>query len=329
MSGQVDNVDLVDNVDNVDSGRDEIVRQVHSPRGLPGPHCPLGPLVHWVHFLLLILLVSCSWKPNSVAYREFYKHLEEPIAIHQMQETDYYVVFFVDAPHLDYTDNCSLLRTIVRHPSNGSRRRDVGHAWISLHGIEDGKKIVVEGGHSGELGIAQPKYFDGIMDLIEEGDANPIKYLWATLHDGFFQEGAGMHRPTFAAKVGLTKEQFEKIMTFISPENYNYHEYSLTRSQCSTFVAQVALLAGLKLEHEVTIEIDETIIWTGRMLPLRCDEKYSLLTISTPDVLERSLMTAVGEGQAVAIPMACSPLSTCRVTPVIADASGDARNAAL
>ena len=81
-----------------------------------------------------------------------------------------------------------------KHPSDGSKNGDVGHAWIYLQGNVNGESIVIEGGHSGELGICQPKYFDGIMNYVEYGYAdsscgemcclrnepNPVKYLWAS-----------------------------------------------------------------------------------------------------------------------------------------------------
>lgn len=63
---------------------------------------------------------------------------------------DPYIVFLVNARQLDYSSFRSVLRTIAKHPSDWSKNGDVGHAWIYLKGDE-----VIEGGHSGELGLDQ------------------------------------------------------------------------------------------------------------------------------------------------------------------------------
>jgi hypothetical protein len=136
------------------------------------------------------------------------------------------------------------------------------------------------------------------MDHLDNGNPDPIQYLWATQYDGFFQEGSGGHVPTYAVKVDLSQEQFEKILFFIDPKNYYYREYALTCNQCSSFVAQVASLIDFPFEHEITIEIKEKVTLRGQTLYLWKDPYYSQLTISTPDILERSLMEAVDEGRA-------------------------------
>ncbi len=227
-------------------------------------------------------------------------------------DTGYFLEIFVAARHLDYTENASFLKTIAKHPSDGSKTRDVGHAWIYLEGEINGQRVFVEGGHSGETGRVQARYFDGVMNYIDYGVANPrtfsltkgqrcreknpIKYLWQTQYDGFFQRGNGGHKPTFAAKVFISKEQFESILAFIS--TYNFQCYTLTGGQCSSFVAQVASLAGLELECEVTMEIEPYLDLGKECLHLWEDPTYSLITISSPDILEKSLMESVESGRA-------------------------------
>ena len=165
--------------------------------------------------LLLLLPFSCSWRPLSHSYREQYSHLDESIPKKSfLSPSPYFLIVLVDARHLDYTDGRSLLRTLVKHPSDGSKNSDVGHAWIYLHGIVNDQNIGLEGGHSGELGIYQPRYFEGIMNYLEYGyanptsqqqscprhESNPVKYLWEIQQDGFFQKGSGGHCPTFCSK---------------------------------------------------------------------------------------------------------------------------------
>lgn len=256
---------------------------------------------------LLPFICGCQWKPSR-EYHSFYSHLHFPFHHNYvMKETDYFLVILVDAPHLDYTSNAKLIQTIIKHP-NGSDRRDFGHAWIYLKGIINGQHVYVEGGHSGELGVVQPTYFDGIMNNIEYGESNPkclgakkyepnpIKYLWEPLQDGFFEEGPGMHSPTFAAKVDITEEEFVAILHLLQ-NRYDYSQYSLTTHQCCTLVAQAARIAGLQLDYNQTISIDPFIKFPKEVLPLWKDAAYSIFTFGCPDVLEKSLIYSVIEGK--------------------------------
>lgn len=253
----------------------------------------------------LLLLTSCGWRP-SAEYREFYSHLNENYCHSTpMQETDFYVIFYVDAPHLDYTNNYTLIQTIAQHP-NGSKNRDVGHAWIYLHGVIDGEPVYIEGGHSGELGIVQAKYFDGIMNYIDFGlanptkeqtrnptqyEPNPVKYLWEVQKDGFFQEGSGGHCPTFAVKVDITEKQFIEILYLL--ETYPFPEYSLIGNQCCSFIAQVCALLDLPIEYHMTILIEPNLKLGKDEVRLWSYPQYSLFTFGSPDILERSLMKLV------------------------------------
>lgn len=264
-----------------------------------------------IFVILLISLSSCSIMPNSSSYQSMYSHLNQhPPKRPSFTPSDYFLVILVDARHLDYTDNHSFFKTVAKHPSDWCKSGDVGHAWIYLQGFCDGEPIYVEGGYSGESGLIQARYFDGIMNYIDYGYANPtqeqmdcpryepnpVKYLWEIQHDGYFEWGGGCHRPNYAAKVNITPEQFEQIFSFI--DNYPYQAYSIINKQCSSYVAQIASIAGLNLDSDVTISIDP-ILWIGGQ-PLRfwTDPCYSQLTVSSPDVLEKSLMQAVDEGRA-------------------------------
>jgi len=218
-------------------------------------------------FVLISLAIfssSCSYRQTR-QYRVHYAHLKKHFTRDRHTEkSEYSITFFVDAQHLDYTDSHHLVsRLAKRLPFMRTTTREVGHAWISLRGKKGGENLHVEGGHSGEWGITQPTYSNGIMNYIHYGypnpnerqkkehriEKNPIKYLWTTLHDGKFEKGSGGHRPTFAATVSLTEEQFLKVYTFIQPENYSYSTYAITGNQCSSFVAQVAALIDLPLKH--------------------------------------------------------------------------------
>jgi hypothetical protein len=200
---------------------------------------------------------------------------------------DYFVVFLVNARQLDYSCSSKFLKTVAKHPSDWSKNGDVGHAWVYLKG--DG---IIEGGHSGELGVLQPRYMEGVMDNIALGARNPVSYLWCAQCDGFFQEGNGGHAPTYAAKVSLTHEQYAVILAYIT--NYNYQDYSLTGQQCSSFVCEIAKIAGIYLDDLVTLEIAPTF----KHMCMWQDPEYQFLTFSSPDKLELSLKELVREGRA-------------------------------
>jgi hypothetical protein len=169
----------------------------------------------------------------------------------------------------------------------------VGHAWIYLQGKVNGQSVFIEGGHSGELGVVQPKYFHGIMNLIDQRQKDPVKYLWEIQRDGFFQRGSGNHPPTFAAKFDISEEEFKRILNFIQPDRYVYENYSLTGKQCCSFVAEIASLIGCQLDFCIKIPIARSVKFRGSRLTLWHSPNYSNITIGSPDILEKSLIEAV------------------------------------
>jgi hypothetical protein len=267
----------------------------------------------WRLVILLFLTSSCCYRPSTHEYRCTYAHLEGPIPVQRkVTQSDYYIVFLVDARHLDYSDTRTFLKTTAKHPSDGSKNGDVGHSWIYLRGLKDGQEVIVEGGHSGERGLLQARYWEGILNGNDYGYANPteeqrqnpryepnpVKYLWESQPDGLFEQGTGAHNPTFAAKIDLTPDQFEKILSFIDPKHYDYTNYSLTDQQCSTYVGHVAALIDFHIEHQVVLKLEPEMDIAGKKLRLWTDPQYSNLIFSSPDRVERSLIEAVREGKA-------------------------------
>lgn len=204
---------------------------------------------------------------------------------------EYFVVFLVNARQLDNSCTKNFLKSVAKHPSDGSKNGDVGHAWIYLHGDE-----IVEGGHSGEFGIDQPRYMEGVMDNIALGAKNPASYLWVSQSDGCFQEGNGGHLPTFAAKVPLTQAQYLEICAFI--QNYPFHDYCLTTRQCCTFVREIGKIAGVHLEDQATLKLDACLSIGNTTYKFWEDPCYEYLTYGSPDQMESSLKSLVAHGQA-------------------------------
>jgi hypothetical protein len=261
--------------------------------------------------ILFFFVFSCSWRPNSLSYIEQYAHLNGNFSKKScLPESSYFLIILVDAKHLDYSDGQCLLKTLAKHPADGSKNSDVGHAWIYLQGAVNDHLVAWEGGHSGELGIYQPRYFEGIMNYLEYGYANPtslerrfpryepnpVKYLWETQKDGFFQRGSGGHFPTFAAKINLSELQFLNILQFL--KTYDFSQFSLVENQCTSFAAQVAKLGGFTLSHTITVPLQQRIFVGKDYITLWNDSVYNTITISSPDILEKSLIESVQKGNA-------------------------------
>lgn len=202
------------------------------------------------------------------------------------------LVILVNARKLDYSSSRRFLATLAKHPSDWSKNGDVGHAWICLIG----KGLVIEGGHTGEFGHFQPRYFDEVIRRCQLGEENPVRYLHETLYDGRFQRGSGGHKPTFAAKIDLTEEQFEAIREFI--RTYNYEEYSLTKRQCVDFVCSAAQLAGLNLDCQIAVKLSPTLQLKNERYRLWSDPSLEMLAFASPDCLQSCLMEAVREKRA-------------------------------
>jgi len=198
------------------------------------------------------------------------------------QESGCFLVVLVEARQLDTTNTQNFFRSVAKHPSDGSKNGDVGHAWIYLQN----DSFSIEGGHSGETGEFQPKYFDGVLELAECGDPNPIRYLWETQQDGFFQNGNGGHQPTCAIRIDLNEEQFQDILNLI--KNYDFHSYAITGSQCGTFVCEAAALAGIDVECCQTMSICRYVKLGGQKYTLWEDSSYSEITFASPDIIQYS-----------------------------------------
>lgn len=209
-----------------------------------------------------------------------------------MVERGPFLIFLVNARHLDYGRTDKLLQTMAKHPSDGSKNTDVGHAWIYMK-WEGGE---FEGGFSAETGVNQPTYLHGVSLLAERGDPNPACYLFCRQKDGHLQLGSGGHRPSYAAKVDVTHEQAMAILDLI--HNYPYSDYALCGKSCASFVQDIAELIGIDLVVEQTVFIDQEIAFRGERIRMWEEECWSILRVATPDRLERSLVELVAEGRA-------------------------------
>jgi hypothetical protein len=228
----------------------------------------------------------------------------------RVRETPYYLVLLVHAAGLDYQDEKSLLRSLYKR----SRFKGgfLGHSWVLLSGIENGRRRVVEVGLSPK-GEGSIQFFRGVLDLAEYGYAspteeqrrhprqepNPISYLWRDHGNGYLQPASEARvRPTYAAKLDLDAAQYRAIRARLDPALPEHKRFQLTGRQCSSFVVELAALAGVSLRHQVTIPIPRRVEVGGRQVHLWTDPAYASMTLSSPDVLEQELRRLVTAGRA-------------------------------
>lgn len=221
-----------------------------------------------------------------------------------------FLVFLVAAGHLDYADQTRLVRQLYKRSQ--LKQGFMGHSWVYLEGWPNGRREVVDAGISPK-GEGATQFIRGVMNLARYGhadptelerrhprpDPNPIAYLWADQDNGYLQPAAeAALRPTYAARVDLTPVRYSAVRALLDPTRPELRRFNLTGQQCSSFVAEVALAAGVRLEHRVTIRIPPEIRAGGETYRLWTDPAYSRLTLSSPDAVELSLKRLVAEGRA-------------------------------
>lgn len=231
--------------------------------------------------LLLVLLVVAT----GCCRRSCQPRYCDPVAVEVERQNPYVLTLYADARGLDFSSGTSLYRSLKFQEGRKETHGIFGHTWLRLKGVENGEVVVIEGGHSGELGIVQPEYIDGVMQRLKNKDPNPIAYLWATQRDGFFQEGSGGHPATHRAVFPITEEQYWELVNYIDPKNYDYLNYSIVRNQCVIFCARVAEKIGVDLEHRVDVAIPKKVQILTASVQLWQDPQFSVLPLALPDVM--------------------------------------------
>ncbi len=187
----------------------------------------------------------------------------------------YYLYILNEAANWDYSYTKSLLLSIWHRPW--------GHSWLILESPQNR----LECGHTGDLGLATPRYHEGVFQRIRDGDPNPIAYLWQTRSDGQFQIGKPKRPPSFVWQMPITRRRYELIYEYVMHRKYD--EFGVTSHDCTDMVIETAALAGLNLGHRIRLTLPrESKVW-GRTVRAWTDPQYRILEFSTPDVLEVEL----------------------------------------
>ena len=264
----------------------------------------------------LLLLCSLFMALSSCQTAKF-----NPLSLSiEEKNQDYYIMFLVDAPGLNYDDTKQLIKNLNKNPRTLNKEGYIGHAWLYLHGYLNNREIYLEGGHSGERGLYYPSYFEALSDLSQRKQVcftatadlydNPIKYLWKDLEDGFFQQGSGDHLPTYAIKIPLSPETFTSVYDFITQDQYNFKRYSLATHQCCHFIAQVAALCDFYPQYEISLALSPSLSLGNWQFRLWKDSSMQKVILATPDILEKSFKEAVYQKKAIPALGAYKKLST-------------------
>jgi hypothetical protein len=205
-------------------------------------------------------------------------------------DAGYALYLLTDAVGIEFFTPERFLATLHKHPRGGKNDHTIGHCWLIL----DGPRELIECGHTGEFGIVKPTYYQGVMRRAREGHDDPIGYLWETMPDGEFHRGPGTHRPTFVLGLPLTAERHRAIYDFLN--NYDYKPFSLVSHACTDFVARAAELAGVRVMHQVRLNVPRETRYAGRTIHLRSSQKYATITVGSPDLMEAHLRRLARRG---------------------------------
>ena len=189
---------------------------------------------------------------------------------------DGYSFYILTEPaNWDFSDASSLLFSIWQRPS--------AHSWIILESPGNRQEF----GHTGNFGQEKPRYHDGVMQRIREGDPNPIAYLWQTMPDGQFQIGKPSRPPTFVWRMPITRRRYQMIDKYVTQRKYDL--FGLRTGNCTDFVMETAVLAGINLTYRIHLTLPREARFLGRTLRVWTDPQYRILEFGTPEVLEVDL----------------------------------------
>jgi len=187
----------------------------------------------------------------------------------------YYLYILTEAADWDFSDETWFLFSILQRPS--------AHSWIILESPWNRLEV----GHTGNFGQETPRYHEGVMQRVRNGDPNPIAYVWQTMSDGQFQIGKPPRPPTFVWRLPITRRRHQLIYEYVMQRKYD--QFDVRTNNCSDMVVETAALAGINLIHRIRLTFPPETKFLGRTLRVWTDPQYRILEFSTPEVLEMDL----------------------------------------
>lgn len=210
--------------------------------------------------------VKCRFAPDADL---------DPATNTPVGDEGYYLYILNEHANWDYSDASSLVFTIWMRPW--------AHSWLIL----ESPRNRLELGHTGDLGQAKPRYHEGVYQKIQDGDPNPIAYLWQTMADGQLQIGKPNRPPTFVWRMPITQRRYQLIHDYVMERKYD--QFGLKSNNCTDFVTEAAALAGINLVHRIRLTLPPETKALGRTLRVWTDHQYRILEYGTPEVLDADL----------------------------------------
>jgi len=224
------------------------------------------------------VVIACRFAPDADL---------DPATRTPVGDEGYFLYILTEPANWDFSDASSLLFSILQRPS--------AHSWIILE--SPGNRM--EFGHIGNFGQEKPRYHEGVMQKIQEGDPDPIAYLWQTMSDGQFQIGKPSRPPTFVWKMPIARRRYQMIYEYVMQRKYD--PFDLRTGNCTDLVMEAAAMAGIHLIHRIRLTLPQEAKVLGGTLRIWTDPQYRILEFSTPEVLDEDLhqLARIGIGSDV------------------------------
>lgn len=216
-----------------------------------------------------------SAQPIAVNHRFTPDATLDPTTATPVGDEGYYLHVLTSANDWDFRDSQSFIVSFIKHPA--------GHTWLILESPEQR----LEFGHSGNYGVTQPRYHEGVIQRLRDADPNPIAYLWRTMPDGQFEVGNPGHEPTFVWRMPITRHAYQRINEYIMSRKYD--QFSLSTYNCGELVTEAAALAGINLTSVIRLTFPPRGQVQGHNLLVWTDPQYRVFEIRSMDVLEADL----------------------------------------
>lgn len=212
------------------------------------------------------IAIECRFAPDADL---------DPATKTPVGDEGYYLYILNEHADWDYSSAASLVFTIWMRPW--------AHSWLIL----ESPRERLEFGHTGDLGITKPRYHEGVLQKIREGDPDPIAYLWQMMADGKFQIGKPNRPPTFVWRMPITERRYQLIHEYVLQRKYE--QFGVRSNNCTDLVVEAAALAGINLVHRIRLAAPQEVKIWGRPRRVWTDPRYRILEYSTPELLDADL----------------------------------------
>jgi hypothetical protein len=212
------------------------------------------------------IVIACRFAPDADV---------DPATGTPVGEEGYYLYILTEPANWDFSDVTSFLYSIWQRPS--------AHSWIIL----ESPRNRLEFGHTGNFGHERPRYHDGVMQRVRDGDPNPIAYVWQTMSDGQIQIGKPDRHPTFVWRMPITRRRYQLAYDYVMQRKYD--QFDVRTNNCTDLVVETAALAGINLIHRIHLTFPPEVTLWGQTERVWTNPQYRVLEFSTPEVLEVDL----------------------------------------